>query len=146
PRRGGAHRVRHGRRRSDRVRGLPVRPDRGAHRRAERIAHGPGGAGGRAARPALRPHWTVRLRRALPGRRHHRRPRGAVPRVPSCSHQSLGRFAVTDTHVLRVEGVTLAYGERTVVESLDLLVPPGRITAIIGANACGKSTLLRAMS
>jgi iron complex transport system ATP-binding protein len=53
---------------------------------------------------------------------------------------------VTDTHVLRVEGVTLAYGERTVVESLDLLVPPGRITAIIGANACGKSTLLRAMS
>jgi len=53
---------------------------------------------------------------------------------------------VTDTHVLRVEGVTLAYGERTVVESLDLLVPPGQITAIIGANACGKSTLLRAMS
>ena len=53
---------------------------------------------------------------------------------------------MTDTHVLRVEGVTLAYGERTVVESLDLLVPPGQITAIIGANACGKSTLLRAMS
>jgi iron complex transport system ATP-binding protein len=53
---------------------------------------------------------------------------------------------VTDTHVLRAEGVTLAYGDRTVVESLDLLVPPGQITAIIGANACGKSTLLRAMS
>ena len=53
---------------------------------------------------------------------------------------------MTDTHVLRVEGVTLAYGERTVVESLDLLVPPGQITTIIGANACGKSTLLRAMS
>jgi iron complex transport system ATP-binding protein len=53
---------------------------------------------------------------------------------------------VTDTHVLRVEGVTLAYGEHTVVESLDLLVPPGQITVIIGANACGKSTLLRAMA
>lgn len=53
---------------------------------------------------------------------------------------------MTDTHVLRVEGVTLAYGEHTVVESLDLLVPPGQITVIIGANACGKSTLLRAMA
>jgi iron-siderophore transport system ATP-binding protein len=53
---------------------------------------------------------------------------------------------MTDAHALHIEGVTLAYGDRTVVESLDLLVPPGRITAIVGANACGKSTLLRAMS
>ncbi|QZY30959.1 ABC transporter ATP-binding protein [Nocardioides coralli] len=29
---------------------------------------------------------------------------------------------------------------------MDLVVPPGRITAIVGANACGKSTLLRAMA
>ncbi|MEM7325265.1 MAG: ABC transporter ATP-binding protein [Actinomycetota bacterium] len=33
-----------------------------------------------------------------------------------------------------------------VVEALDLDVPPGKITAIVGANACGKSTLLRALS
>ncbi len=33
-----------------------------------------------------------------------------------------------------------------VIEDLDLEVPTGRITAIVGANACGKSTLLRAMS
>ncbi len=44
------------------------------------------------------------------------------------------------------ENVTLGYGDRVVVEALDLAVPPGRITAIVGANACGKSTLLRAMS
>jgi iron-siderophore transport system ATP-binding protein len=53
---------------------------------------------------------------------------------------------VTEHHTLQVEGVTLAYGDRVVVDSFDLLVPPGRITAIVGANACGKSTLLRAMS
>ncbi len=53
---------------------------------------------------------------------------------------------MTDAHRLDVQSVTLGYGDRTVVEGLDLTVPPGRITAIVGANACGKSTLLRAMS
>jgi len=43
-----------------------------------------------------------------------------------------------------VDGVTLGYADRTVVEDLDLAVPTGRITCIVGANACGKSTLLRA--
>jgi iron complex transport system ATP-binding protein len=47
---------------------------------------------------------------------------------------------------LRASGLRLAYGERVVVEDLDLAVPPGRITAIVGANACGKSTLLRALA
>ncbi|MCZ2837119.1 ABC transporter ATP-binding protein [Modestobacter sp. VKM Ac-2985] len=49
-------------------------------------------------------------------------------------------------HSLAAEDLTLAYGDRTVIEGLDLLVPPGRITAVVGANACGKSTLLRSMS
>ncbi|TFV51522.1 ABC transporter ATP-binding protein [Blastococcus sp. TF02A-35] len=53
---------------------------------------------------------------------------------------------MSGTHSLVVEGLSLGYGERTVIEGLDLLVPPGRITAIVGANACGKSTLLRSMS
>lgn len=47
---------------------------------------------------------------------------------------------------LSAEGLTLAYGDRTIVSALDLVVPSGRITAIIGANGCGKSTLLRALS
>lgn len=53
---------------------------------------------------------------------------------------------MTDAHSLHVQGITLGYGDRTVIDDLDLVVPPGRITAIVGANACGKSTLLRAMS
>src|SRR5882757_7772058 len=47
---------------------------------------------------------------------------------------------------LRATGLRLAYDERVVVTDLDLLVPPGRISAIVGANACGKSTLLRALA
>ncbi|MFI8306110.1 ABC transporter ATP-binding protein [Streptomyces sp. NPDC085927] len=53
---------------------------------------------------------------------------------------------MTTSHTLAAEGLTLGYGDRTVVSSLDLTVAPGRITAIVGANACGKSTLLRSMS
>ncbi|NED04150.1 ABC transporter ATP-binding protein [Streptomyces sp. SID6648] len=47
---------------------------------------------------------------------------------------------------LRAEGLHLGYDDRAVVSGLDLAVPPGRITAIVGANACGKSTLLRALA
>jgi iron complex transport system ATP-binding protein len=53
---------------------------------------------------------------------------------------------VTTDHSLRAEGLVLGYGERTVIDGLDLVVPPGRITAVVGANACGKSTLLRSMT
>ncbi|MDX2847213.1 ABC transporter ATP-binding protein [Actinacidiphila glaucinigra] len=47
---------------------------------------------------------------------------------------------------LRARGLHLAYDNRLVVEDLDLDIPTGRITAIVGANACGKSTLLRALA
>ncbi|RCG27022.1 ABC transporter ATP-binding protein [Sphaerisporangium album] len=47
---------------------------------------------------------------------------------------------------LRASGLRLAYGGRPVVEDLDVAIPPGRVTAIVGANACGKSTLLRALA
>ncbi|AFR09252.1 ABC transporter ATP-binding protein [Nocardiopsis alba] len=53
---------------------------------------------------------------------------------------------MTTDRTLLVEDLTLGYRDRTVIDSLDLGVPPGRITAIVGANACGKSTLLRSMS
>lgn len=49
-------------------------------------------------------------------------------------------------HTLAAHDLTLAYGDRTIVDGLDLAVPSGRITAIVGANGCGKSTLLRALA
>ncbi|MFJ4920966.1 ABC transporter ATP-binding protein [Streptomyces sp. NPDC088725] len=46
---------------------------------------------------------------------------------------------------LTARELTLAYEERTVVHDLDLAVPDGRVTVIVGPNACGKSTTLRAL-
>lgn len=53
---------------------------------------------------------------------------------------------MTAQHQLTVENLTLGYKDRTVIEDLELAVAPGKVTAIVGANACGKSTLLRSMS
>ncbi len=53
---------------------------------------------------------------------------------------------MTTAHDLRTTGLTLGYDDRTVIDDLSLELPTGRITAIVGANACGKSTLLRSMS
>ncbi|WP_328582473.1 ABC transporter ATP-binding protein [Streptomyces sp. NBC_00370] len=46
---------------------------------------------------------------------------------------------------LTARDLTLAYDDRTVVHDLDLAVPDGRVTVIVGPNACGKSTTLRAL-
>lgn len=42
--------------------------------------------------------------------------------------------------------LTLAYEQRIISERLDVRIPNGEISVIIGPNACGKSTLLRALS
>ncbi|WP_433546976.1 ABC transporter ATP-binding protein [Streptomyces sp. CA-294286] len=46
---------------------------------------------------------------------------------------------------LRAASLTLGYEDRTVVHELDLAIPDGRVTVIVGPNACGKSTTLRAL-
>ena len=47
---------------------------------------------------------------------------------------------------LRADAVTLGYDRRVVARDLDVAVPDGGFTAVIGPNACGKSTLLRALA
>ncbi|MGQ4274639.1 ABC transporter ATP-binding protein [Terrihabitans sp. B22-R8] len=49
-------------------------------------------------------------------------------------------------HVLTVSQLSASYGDTEILRHLDLDVPPGKITVIVGANASGKSTLLRTMS
>jgi iron complex transport system ATP-binding protein len=47
---------------------------------------------------------------------------------------------------LSARGLAAGYPGRRVIDGLDLEIAPGRITMIIGANACGKSTLLNVLA
>lgn len=47
---------------------------------------------------------------------------------------------------LRANAITLRYDERTISKNLSVCIPDGSFTVIVGPNACGKSTLLRALS
>jgi ABC-type cobalamin/Fe3+-siderophores transport system ATPase subunit len=47
---------------------------------------------------------------------------------------------------LRAANLTLGYDKKIVARDLSLSIPDGGLTVIIGPNACGKSTLLRALS
>src|SRR5579862_6304734 len=44
---------------------------------------------------------------------------------------------------LRCTRIAKSYGARTVLAELDLVVPTGTLTAILGASGSGKTTLLR---
>lgn len=50
------------------------------------------------------------------------------------------------SHTLECRDLRLAYDDRVVVDGLSLAIPTGAVTVIVGANACGKSTLLRGLA
>ena len=50
------------------------------------------------------------------------------------------------TPQLSTRALRSGYGRRVVVDGVDVTIPGGRITVIVGANACGKSTLLKTMA
>lgn len=47
---------------------------------------------------------------------------------------------------LSAAGLSLGYGDRHIVQDLSVQLPAGKVTIIVGANACGKSTLLRGLA
>jgi iron complex transport system ATP-binding protein len=61
-------------------------------------------------------------------------PRTAVSVLPAASSRLLA------------EDVTLSYDQRVIAEGLSVRIPDHSFTVIVGPNACGKSTLLRALS
>ena len=50
------------------------------------------------------------------------------------------------THVaLTTRKLTLAYDNNVIIQGLDLAIPAGKITVLVGPNGCGKSTLLKGL-
>ncbi len=52
--------------------------------------------------------------------------------------------AARDKSPLAIRGMTVSYGQKPAVFSVDMTVEPAKMTAIIGPNGAGKSTLLKA--
>ncbi|MGM1045665.1 MAG: ABC transporter ATP-binding protein [Bacillota bacterium] len=47
---------------------------------------------------------------------------------------------------LSTQDLTIGYGDQTIVDKLNLSIPNGKITALVGANGSGKSTILKTMA
>lgn len=47
---------------------------------------------------------------------------------------------------LSAENLALAYDNTLIINALNLTIPTGKITALVGPNGCGKSTLLRGLA
>jgi len=47
---------------------------------------------------------------------------------------------------LKVQNIVSGYDKKIILKNINLEIPKNKITVIIGANACGKSTLLKTMS
>ncbi|MBS4209502.1 ABC transporter ATP-binding protein [Bacillus sp. FJAT-50079] len=62
----------------------------------------------------------------------------------NAAHQGK-KSSIIDTR-LWTENITIKYDDRVISENLSVKIPPGSFTAIVGPNACGKSTLLRTLS
>ena len=52
---------------------------------------------------------------------------------------------LTDSAV-HVSGLTRSFGDRAVLDAVDLEIPPGQFVALLGHSGSGKSTLLRAIA
>ena len=48
--------------------------------------------------------------------------------------------------VIELDGISKGYGERVLLENLDLSVPAGSIVGVIGPNGAGKSTLIKVIA
>ncbi len=49
-------------------------------------------------------------------------------------------------NAISVKNLDVAYDDKYIINNLDLEIPKGKITMIVGSNGCGKSTLLKSIA
>lgn len=70
-----------------------------------------------------------------------------MPHAAPANQQPTAPVAAAQTPLrLRLRGVSAGYGDSPVVNDVDLAIPVGSITCLIGPNGCGKSTLLKSIA
>jgi iron complex transport system ATP-binding protein len=73
-------------------------------------------------------------------------PPATTEHAPEPAHAPASRRTSTPPQQLSARGLRLGYDGADIVSDLDIDLPPGKITMLVGANACGKSTTLRALA
>src|SRR6478735_7814164 len=68
------------------------------------------------------------------------------PAAHLSSPETLGAATMPSSSRLRTEHLSIGYDETTIIADLCVDVLDGHVTAIVGPNACGKSTLLRGLA
>ncbi|MGQ9675499.1 MAG: phosphate ABC transporter ATP-binding protein [Chloroflexota bacterium] len=68
----------------------------------------------------------------------------AVASPPRPSTRQSG--AVRRTSGIKIKALRVSYSGTEVVKGIDLVLPPGKVTAIIGPSGCGKTTVLRCLN
>ena len=49
-------------------------------------------------------------------------------------------------NIFSIRGLSFSYGKHEILKDLDMDIPSGAVTTLIGANGCGKSTLFGLMT
>ncbi|MHA6533884.1 ABC transporter ATP-binding protein [Paenibacillus sp. BAC0078] len=62
------------------------------------------------------------------------------------SEKKYAQDSMAGASPLWAKDLTVNYDKRAIIKNLSVAIPPNSFTVIIGPNACGKSTLLRALS
>jgi Cu-processing system ATP-binding protein len=63
-------------------------------------------------------------------------------RLPG-GHAARSTTGRTDSPMVAIQGLVKRFRQRTVLDGVDLAIGRGRITAVLGPNASGKSTLIK---
>ena len=73
-------------------------------------------------------------------------PESHNPSSASGSQEPTGSGAVSSTTLLSLRGITKSFGAVQALQHVDLDLPAGQVTALIGDNGAGKSTLIKTIS
>jgi phosphate transport system ATP-binding protein len=72
--------------------------------------------------------------------------RAPVPVLPPQEREALRTSSSTRPERLRLEDVSIEYGDNQAVKSVSLSIRQGEVLALIGPSGCGKTTLLRTLN